>query len=165
MPRIWLSVGSNIDRERHILSALDELKQQFGELIISRVYESKAVGFDGPSFHNLVVGINSDLSVTELKRIFHAMEEAHGRVRERDSFSSRTLDIDLLTYGDQQVDEAGVALPRDEITKYAFVLLPLSEVAGDEQHPVIGKCYRELWETFDITGQTLWPVETRLDEP
>ena len=164
MPNIWLSLGSNIDREKHILSALDELKNVFGKLTISRVYESEAVGFDGPSFHNLVVGIDTDLSVTELKRIFHAMEVSHGRVKGRDSFCSRTLDIDLLTYGDQQVDEAGVELPRDEITKYAFVLLPLSEVAGDERHPVIGKCYRELWESFDMTGQTLWPVEFRQDD-
>ena len=164
MPRIWLSLGSNIDRERHILSALDELKKAFGKLIVSRVYESEAVGFEGPSFHNLVVGIDSDLSVTALKKRLHAMEVSHGRVRSGDCFASRTLDIDLLTYGDQRVDEAGVELPRDEITRYAFVLLPLSEVAGDERHPVIGKCYRELWESFDMTGQTLRPVEIRFDD-
>lgn len=159
MKRIWLSLGSNIDRERHILSALDELNEAFGELIVSTIYESEAVGFDGPPFYNLVVGIDSGLSVSELKERFHTIEVSHGRVRGKESFSSRTLDIDLLTYGDQRVDVAGVELPRDEITRYAFVLLPLSEVAGDERHPVIGKRYRELWESFDKSGQLLWPVE------
>ncbi|MFC1685277.1 2-amino-4-hydroxy-6-hydroxymethyldihydropteridine diphosphokinase, partial [Pseudomonadota bacterium] len=87
---------------------------------------------------------------------------AHGRERCGEKFASRTLDIDLLTYGDQVIKEGKVEIPREEITRYAFVLLPLAEVAGDEQHPVLGLSYRELWQGFDGEGQVLAPVEFEL---
>ena len=69
MAVIYLSLGSNIEREQHIGAALDALADCFGALEISRVYESVAVGFEGDSFYNLVVGINSDLSVGEITKI------------------------------------------------------------------------------------------------
>ncbi|MBA1330900.1 2-amino-4-hydroxy-6-hydroxymethyldihydropteridine pyrophosphokinase, partial [Candidatus Endoriftia persephone str. Guaymas] len=87
------------------------------------------------------------------------IEEKNGRQRESDKFAPRTLDVDLLTYGDVVVDEPGLQLPRDEITRYAFVLLPLSEVAGDEIHPVTGQSYRELWRAFNAPEQRLWRAD------
>lgn len=72
--------------------------------------------------------------------------------------SPRTLDVDLLTYGDFAGEAGGSALPRDEILRYAFVLGPLAEVAGEEIHPVLGHSYRELWNAFDQTVQPLTPV-------
>ncbi|MCB1678688.1 MAG: 2-amino-4-hydroxy-6-hydroxymethyldihydropteridine diphosphokinase [Halioglobus sp.] len=158
MPRIWISLGSSIDRERHIRAALHDLQAAFGALSISRVYESEAVGFAGDPFYNAVVGADTQLPVAALLQLFRAIEAAHGRTRERGRFAARTLDIDLLTYGEQVVDVAGVHLPRDEITRYAFVLLPLSELAGDSRHPQLGATYRELWRRFDQSTQALWPV-------
>lgn len=165
MVRIWLSLGSNIDRERNIRAALHDLQAEFGPLRVSRVYESEAVGFSGDAFYNLVVGVDTDRPVSELIRLFRAIESAHGRTREGGGFASRTLDIDLLTYGEQVLELDGLHLPRDEITRYAFVLLPLSELAGDSRHPELGETYRELWRRFDSTSQRLWPVpfETGLD--
>ena len=162
MPRVWLGLGSNIDRERHIRGAVQALRRQFGQLIISSVYESEAVGFEGAAFYNLIVGIDTDRPANELTELFRSIESEHGRVRSGSGFASRTLDIDLLTYGDQVLKEGQLKLPREEITHYAFVLLPLSEVAGDERHPVVGKRYRELWEEFDGTRQPLWPVKLDL---
>ena len=159
MPRIWLSLGSNIDRSRHIQSALKVLGEEFGPLIVSPVYESKAVGFDGDAFYNLVVGIETDLLAESLMARFRAIESDHGRVRGSAKFSSRTLDIDLLTYGDCSLKQGKLELPRGEILRYAFVLLPLSDVAGDEVHPLTGKCYRDLWDEFDNKKeQPLWQV-------
>ncbi|PLX62686.1 2-amino-4-hydroxy-6-hydroxymethyldihydropteridine diphosphokinase [Sedimenticola selenatireducens] len=165
MERIWLSLGSNIDRERNIRAALHDLQAEFGTLLISRIYESEAVGFAGDAVYNLVVGVDTDRPVEELIRLFRAIESAHGRTREGGGFAARTLDIDLLTYGDQIIDMAGVHLPRDEITRYAFVLLPLSELAGESRHPELDETYGELWRRFDRASQRLWPVpfETGLE--
>jgi 2-amino-4-hydroxy-6-hydroxymethyldihydropteridine diphosphokinase len=158
MARVWISLGSNINREQNIRAALHDLHGEFGSLLISRVYESEAVGFSGDAFYNLVVGIDTDRPVQDLMTLFRAIESAHGRTREGGGFASRTLDIDLLTYGDQIMTVKGAHLPRDEITRYAFVLLPLSELAGDSVHPELGETYRTLWARFDQTSQRLWPV-------
>lgn len=158
MTRVWISLGSNIEREHNIRAALHDLQREFGPLQLSRVYESEAVGFPGDAFYNLVAGVDTEMPVAALIETFRAIESAHGRTREEGGFSSRTLDIDLLTYGDQVVDQAGVHLPRDEITRYAFVLLPLSEVAGESCHPELGLTYRELWSRFDHASQKLWAV-------
>lgn len=105
-----------------------------------------------------MVGVDTECSVETLIGQFRAIESAHGRTREGSRFSSRTLDIDLLTYGDQVLDRNGLHLPRSEITRYAFVLLPLSELAGESLHPELGKSYRTLWQEFDQSAQRLWPV-------
>jgi 2-amino-4-hydroxy-6-hydroxymethyldihydropteridine diphosphokinase len=148
MPRVWVSAGSNIDRERSIRAALWELKQAFGELVVSPVYETEAVGFDGDAFFNLVVGFDTDLAPRELHSLLREVESRHGRQRGGEKFSSRTLDLDVLTYGDAVTDEGGKPLPRDEILKYAFVLKPLADVAPGERHPETGESYEALWERF-----------------
>jgi len=159
MHRIWLSIGSNIDRETNIRGALRALQEAFAELIVSQVYESEAVGFEGDPFYNLVVGLGTDWPIGRLNSYIRGVERNHGRVRGGEKFSSRTLDIDLLTYGDEMVADEGIQVPRREIIEYAFVLLPLSEVAGIERHPVDGRTYRELWEAFGDADQLLWPAE------
>ncbi|MBA55887.1 MAG: 2-amino-4-hydroxy-6-hydroxymethyldihydropteridine diphosphokinase [Pseudomonadales bacterium] len=159
MARVYLSLGSNIDRERYIRAGLNALEAKFGGLIVSPVYESEAVGFDGDNFYNLVVGIETYLSVGELQRVIKAIEDDNGRVRSGPKFSPRTLDIDILTYDDRVGEVDGVALPRDEILTNAFVLLPLADVAGAELHPQVQRSYAELWADYDKQQQALWPVQ------
>ncbi len=159
MPQVWLSIGSNLDREKNVRGAVRALREAFGELILSRVYESEAVGFVGDPFFNLVAGFETGQPVAAVVEQLHAIEAAHGRERGEKKFASRTLDIDLLIYGDLVLRQGGIELPRDEITRYSFVLLPLSEVAGDERHPINGKTYRELWQAFDSSEQPLWPAD------
>ena len=79
----------------------------------------------------------------------HEIEQRHGRQRGGEKFSSRTLDLDVLTYGDEMRDEDSRHLPRDEILKYAFVLAPLADVAADELHPELGESYGSLWKRYD----------------
>ena len=148
MPRVWVSIGSNIERERHIRAALADLREKFGDLVVSPVYETEAVGFAGDAFFNLVVGFDTVLAPSELHGLMREIEARHGRERSGEKFSARTLDLDLLTYGDAIIDEGGKALPRDEILRYAFVLAPLADVAGAELHPERGENYRTLWERF-----------------
>ncbi|MEN0038499.1 MAG: 2-amino-4-hydroxy-6-hydroxymethyldihydropteridine diphosphokinase [Cellvibrio sp.] len=159
MTAIYLSLGSNVDRHKNITAALDALAELFGVLKISSVYESKSVGFDGSNFFNLVVGADTDLSIAELSETLKHIEDENGRKRNGPKFSPRTLDIDILTYGDFVGNESGIELPRAEITKNAFVLLPLAEIAADVFHPELQKSYRELWAGYDQTSQSLWSID------
>ncbi|MEQ9507841.1 MAG: 2-amino-4-hydroxy-6-hydroxymethyldihydropteridine diphosphokinase, partial [Alloalcanivorax xenomutans] len=81
MAEVFLSLGSNIDRQHNIHSGLDALAERFGELRLSPVYESEAVGFKGSPFFNLVVALHTELSVGELAGALHDIERGHGRVR------------------------------------------------------------------------------------
>ncbi|MBZ2190091.1 2-amino-4-hydroxy-6-hydroxymethyldihydropteridine diphosphokinase [Alcanivorax sp. JB21] len=155
---VYLSLGSNIDREHNIRSGLDALAAAFDRVQISPVYESEAVGFDGEAFLNLVARIDTALPVGALAERLREIEAAHGRVRGQKKFSSRTLDIDVLTYGDAVGVIDGVELPRDEILKHAFVLQPLADLAPDERHPVLGKTYTALLAEKDFSRQALWQI-------
>ncbi|MCG8672599.1 MAG: 2-amino-4-hydroxy-6-hydroxymethyldihydropteridine diphosphokinase [Pseudomonadales bacterium] len=158
MTRVYLSLGSNIEREKYIRNALQALSALYGQLMLSKVYESEAVGFEGDNFYNLVVGFDTALDVQTLQTQIKKIEDDNGRVRNGPKFSSRTLDIDILTYGDFVGVDSGVDLPRDEITKNAFVLLPLSEIAPEESHPGLGVTYQELWLNYDKSKQKLWAI-------
>lgn len=163
MPRVYLSLGSNIDRERNLRGALRDLEGLYGDLLVSTVYESEAVGFEGDNFYNLVVGLDTDKPVSELVAELHAIEDAHGRVRGGPRFASRTLDIDILTYGNACGEIDGVQLPRDEILKNAFVLQPLAGIAPNDRHPETVRPYAEHWDAYDHGRQRLWPIEFPLD--
>ena len=122
MARVYLSIGSNIEREKNIRGGVADLKKAFGEVALSHVYESESVGFDGDNFFNLVAAVDTELPAEQVSKIIHAIEAEHGRTREGPRFSSRTLDIDLLTYDALVTDDNGLQLPRDDITKNAFAL-------------------------------------------
>jgi 2-amino-4-hydroxy-6-hydroxymethyldihydropteridine diphosphokinase len=159
MKPVYLSLGSNIDRYRHISAALDALADEFGELDISTVYESESVGFEGSHFLNLVVGIHSELDIAELSARLKQIEDDNDRNRDGPKFSPRTLDIDILLYGDFVGTTAGIELPRDEITKNAFVLQPLAELAPKTTHPELEQSYAQLWHGYDKSRQHLWPID------
>ena len=159
MTLIYLSLGSNIDRHRHITAALDALAELLGDLQVSSVYESKSVGFDGSNFFNLVVGGHTHLAVADLSETLKKIEDANGRKRSGPKFSPRTLDIDILTYGDFVGVDAGVELPRAEILKNAFVLKPLAEIAPLQRHPQLNQCYAALWQAYDQKSQALWAID------
>ena len=158
MTRVYLGVGSNIERERYITAGLDALQGLFGDVALSSVYDGAAVGFDGQPFLNLVVGVDTDLGVGELARRLRHIEVEHGRPANATRFSSRQLDIDILTYGADTGVIDGVELPRGEILENAFVLCPLAELAPQEIHPVEGRSYSELWRAYDRASQPLKKV-------
>lgn len=155
MVRVWLGLGSNIDAEKHIRSAVYALRTHYNGLVISPVYESESVGFEGDNFLNLVIGLETDETLEDLTLILKAIEDANGRSRVGEKFSSRTLDIDILTYGQEDLTEDGINIPRHEILTYAFVLKPLSDVAPDEVHPHVGINYQKLWDGFDQKSQPM----------
>ena len=156
MARIFISVGSNTEREQHIRAAVRELQQEFGDLQLSSVYESEAVGFQGDAFYNMVIGATTPLSIAECVALFKTIEDRHGRIRGCAKFSSRTLDLDLLCY-DQEVCQQPIELPRAEITENAFVLWPMAEIAPQLLHPLCQQSYQQLWQNYQ-KGQKIWPV-------
>jgi 2-amino-4-hydroxy-6-hydroxymethyldihydropteridine diphosphokinase len=160
MAKVYVSVGSNIDREHNVEYALTDLGRAYGELEQSRIYETKAVGFDGDPFYNLVVAFDTDETPQAVAARLRDIEDAHGRDRSGGKFSSRSLDLDLLLYDDLVLEEEGLHLPRKEILEYAFVLKPLAEIAGEMKHPVTGFSFSSTWDQFDPTAQPMWPIET-----
>lgn len=117
------------------------------------------MGFDGDNFLNLVVGINTEEDVHTVVASLRKIENDNGRDRSGPRFSPRTVDLDLLLYDDLILREEDLELPRDEITKNAFVLLPLEEIAPQLIHPVSGNTMCDHWMSFDKDSQKLWPIE------
>lgn len=144
MSFIHLNIGSNINKELQINKALSALKKQFKQLVISSVYESAAVGFEGDNFYNVGVNLKSDLSIAQLNELLHNIEDNQGRNRNSAKFSARTIDLDLVLY--DEVVDADNHLPRADILKYSFVLAPLVELCAQQKHPVLGHSYQTLWQ-------------------
>ena len=148
MHRAYLSLGSNIEPEAHLRAAIDELRARFGEIVVSPVYRSRAVGFDGPDFLNLAVAIDTDLDPVALDAWLHDLENRHGRRRDVPRYASRTLDVDIVLFDDLVVDGPGhLRIPRPEL-KEAFVLRPLSDIASGVRDPVTGRTLAELRDSM-----------------
>ena len=158
MSQVTLGLGSNIDREASVRAGVSDLRDKYGELQLSSVYESEAVGFEGNAFYNLVAAFDTSDSVDQVFATLAGIEEIHGRVRGGERFSSRTLDLDLLLYGDLVAKGEGYHVPRDEVPRYAFVLWPLSELEPAMKHPQTGETFLAMWEDFDKRNQTLLPI-------
>ncbi len=159
MHRVYISIGSNIEPARHVRLAVTALHEYYAELIISSVYESVAVGFDGDNFYNLVVAYDTEQSVDEVNHILHEIEDRYGRERSGSRFSARSIDLDLLMYDGLVMQEGKLVLPREEILQNAFVLWPLAEIAPEVMHPLEHKTMSVLWNEFDKHQQQLIPIE------
>jgi 2-amino-4-hydroxy-6-hydroxymethyldihydropteridine diphosphokinase len=162
MARVYLSLGSNVEPQRYLRAAVDELRQRFGALAVSPAYRSKAVGFEGAEFVNLAVGLDTDLSPTALNEWLHALEDRHGRRRDVPRYADRTLDLDIVFYDDLIIEGPGhLQIPRNEL-QFAFVLRPIADIAPDFRHPLSGKSMRELWQAFPADSEPM-TVDTSMD--
>lgn len=159
MPRAFLSLGSNRDAGRHLREAIAALRRHFGEIALSPVYRTRAVGFDGGDFLNAAAIIDTTLDPFDLNAWLHALEDAHGRDRSGPRYGDRTLDIDIVLYDDLELDGAGhLQIPRPEL-KHAFVLRPLADIAPDMQVPGTGRTLGQLWAAHPDRDQAM-PVVT-----
>lgn len=159
MTTVLLSLGSNLQPQQHLHAAVAVLRQRFGDIRVSPAYRTAAVGFDGPAFLNNAVALETDMPLEALDTWLHAVEDAHGRDRSGPRFSDRTLDIDVVFYGDLIVEGPGhLRIPRPEL-KHAFVLKPLADIAPDFVDPVSGLDLAALWKAHKQFGDLFEVVE------
>jgi 2-amino-4-hydroxy-6-hydroxymethyldihydropteridine diphosphokinase len=150
MPAIaYLGVGSNIDARTNIASGIAALQEAFGDVRLSPCYQSPSFGFTGADFINLVARVETGMSPLELKEFLHELEDRHQRRRDVPRFSDRTLDIDILLYGDLVLFSPALEIPRDEVLTAPHVLKPLADLAPDLRHPVKRRTFAELWAARD----------------
>jgi 2-amino-4-hydroxy-6-hydroxymethyldihydropteridine diphosphokinase len=154
-----LSIGSNIDAESNIRAALDALNLEFENIRSSTTYESQAIGFDGDNFLNLVVLADTNKGLDDVTTFLKRLEDRLGRDRLQTRFSGRTVDVDILLYGNESGMLCGIELPRPEVTENAYVLQPLAELLPDVVHPATGMSYLKLWQDYDKSKQRLWATE------
>lgn len=162
MAIIYVGLGSNIDPEKNLRLGLSELRDRFGELQISAVYRSKAVGFEGDDFLNLVASFESESSPVEIYETIELIHNLAGRDRNGGKWEARPLDIDLLLYNNLVIDERPVRVPRKDLLEYSFVLRPMAELAPDLVHPVTGRSMLEHWQSFDAASHPLEVVDVIL---
>jgi 2-amino-4-hydroxy-6-hydroxymethyldihydropteridine diphosphokinase len=149
MPRVFVAAGSNIEPEKNLAQASRALEQAFPGVRFSPWYRNKAVGFEGDDFINCVAGFSTDLSVHEVVKRLREIETACGRPREAPKWAPRSMDLDILLYGDLVHEEPGLKLPRPDLVKRAFMLGPMADLAPEVVHPTLHVTIGELWDRFD----------------
>jgi 2-amino-4-hydroxy-6-hydroxymethyldihydropteridine diphosphokinase len=148
VPRVYVSIGSNVEREQNVRAAVRALRAGFKNVETSPVYQSRAEGFDGDDFYNLVARFDTDEPIERMCERLTAIETAQGRVRTGARFAPRTLDIDVLLYGDLVRHDDRFDIPRRDVLAYVHVLGPLAALAPDLRHPETGQRLADHWRRF-----------------
>ncbi len=155
MPEVYVAAGSNVAPEENLARAVEELKAAFPGVRFSPWYKNRAVGFSGEDFINLVAGFSTALPLSEVLQRLHAIETLCGRPRGAPRWAPRSMDLDVLLYGDLVCDEPGVKLPRPDLLKRAYMLGPLAALAPEVMHPSEHVTVGELWRRFDRAAHPL----------
>lgn len=158
MTKVYVDIGSNINRDTHICACIKQLRKDFSGVVFSKPYESKAEGFVGGDFINLSAGFETDMPYEELREYLKDLERKQNRVRNGEKFVSRTVDVDILLFGNEILKPVR-DVPRAEILKFPFVLYPLSEIAADVMHPELQKTIKEIADDSGLDRSKIWSVE------
>lgn len=161
MKDVYVAAGSNVEPEKYLARALRELAAAYGPLTLSPAYRNQAVGFEGADFINLVVGFRTEDEVAAVRRQLQKVEAACDRPVDAPKWAPRTMDLDILLFGDRVSDEPGLKIPRPDLIKRPYMLKPIADIAPDVLHPTLGKTMRELWESFEGAPHSM--VEVFLD--
>lgn len=145
MTRLYLSLGSNEgDRLDYLSQAIEMLSDCFGGVTESPVYETEPWGVtDQPRFLNMCVAVDTDLSAVECLERINEIEALLGRLRKK-RWGQRTIDIDIIFFGDDVIDTGRLTVPHKYMQERAFVLVPLNDIAANFMHPVLHKTVAEL---------------------
>ena len=138
---VYLLLGSNLGNRKEILDKAIELLSQTVGIITSQSkdYETKPWGItDQPEFLNLAIAIHTNLKPLEILKQTQSIENQLGRVR-KEKWGARLIDIDIMFYGDEVIDEPTLKVPHPLMQERDFALIPLAEIAPDFVHPVLGK--------------------------
>ena len=154
----YVAAGSNVRPLENLRHALAALARDFPGLRASRAFRNAAVGFEGDDFINLVMAIPAAMPPARLLERLKTIERECGRVPGAPKWGPRTLDLDLLLYGNLVGEIDGARLPHPDIATRAWVLGPLAELAPNLAHPVLGETLGALWRRFDRMAHPLTPV-------
>jgi 2-amino-4-hydroxy-6-hydroxymethyldihydropteridine diphosphokinase len=155
MADVYVAAGSNVEPEKNLARALDEIERVFGALAISPAYRNPAVGFEGADFINLVVGLRTADPVSRVKQELERIEMLCGRPRDAPKWAPRTMDLDILMYDQLVSDTPGLIVPRPDLLRRAFMLKPLADVAPGLRHPTQRRTIGELWAEFPAADHSL----------
>jgi len=155
MPQVFVAAGSNVAPCEHMALATGELARAFADVRFSPWYQNRASGFDGSDFINLVAGFSTELALDELLVVLRAIERLCGRPREAPRWAPRTMDLDVLLYGDLICQRPGITLPRPDLLVRAYMLGPLADLAPNLVHPSAGVTIGQLWRRFDKAAHPL----------
>lgn len=155
MAQVYVAAGSNVDPVTNLALASRELRRLFPDVRFSSWYRNRAVGFEGADFINLVAGFTSALPVHGVVGQLQAIETLCGRPRGAPRWAPRTMDLDVLLYGQLVCDEPRLKLPRPDLLKRAYMLGPMAELAPEIVHPTAGRTMAELWQAFDQAAHPL----------
>jgi 2-amino-4-hydroxy-6-hydroxymethyldihydropteridine diphosphokinase len=155
MPQVFVAAGSNVAPREHMALATGELARAFADVRFSPWYQNRAEGFDGSDFINLVAGFDTELPLDELLVVLRAIEALCGRPREAPRWAPRTMDLDVLLYGDLICQRPGITLPRPDLLVRAYMLGPLADLAPNLVHPSAGVTIGQLWRRFDKAAHPL----------
>ncbi len=158
MPEVYVAAGSNVDPEKHLGLASAELGRYFPGVRFSPWYRNRAAGFTGADFINFVAGFPTDLPLEAVLARLHAIEGLCGRAREAPRWAPRTMDLDILLYGDRVADTPALRLPRPDLLTRAYMLGPLADLAPALVHPTAHLTIEALWRRFDRAAHPLVPV-------
>ncbi|WP_430461542.1 2-amino-4-hydroxy-6-hydroxymethyldihydropteridine diphosphokinase [Thalassolituus sp. LLYu03] len=156
MVQVFLGLGSNIDAEHNLAAGIARLSESFAVQQVSPWYRSPAMGFEGPDFINLVVEIRCECPPETLAAALKQIEADFGRAPDAVKYSSRALDIDILLFGNEVGEFAGLQLPRADIRQFAFVLRPLLDIFPQGVDPQTGQPLADEWPA--LACQPLYPV-------
>jgi len=159
MPEVYVAAGSNVRPHENLRTALALLRRSWPALRVSRAYANPAVGFEGEDFVNLVIGFETDEPLEVVLARLHKAEAACGRPRVAPKWAPRSMDLDVLLYGDAVGEFPGAVLPRPDLVRRAYMLGPLAELAPDVEHPTLHRSIRELWASFDRGAHAMRAVD------
>jgi 2-amino-4-hydroxy-6-hydroxymethyldihydropteridine diphosphokinase len=157
--QVLVAAGSNVEPLANLRRALDALAGHYPSLRHSTAYRNRAVGFEGEDFINLVVGFDTDADVRAVIGHLHEAETSCGRARNAPKWAPRSMDLDILMFGDRVCDEPGLVLPRPDLVRRAYMLGPAAEIAPDTVHPTLGITLAELWRSFSQDGHPMVAVD------
>jgi len=146
---VLVAAGSNVDPERNLRTAVGLLAARYPGLRCSRAWRNAAVGFAGEDFVNLALAFTTTDDLHEVIRHLQAAEAACGRERAAPKWAPRSMDLDILLYGEKVLAEPGLTLPRPDLVRRPYMLGPAAELAPQLRHPTDGRTLAELWAAFD----------------
>ncbi len=145
--RVYLSLGSNLgDKQRNLQEAVDAIADDVGKVIhLSTIYESDAWGFEGETFYNICLAVDTDLAAQEVLDEILNIEKSFGRSRlAGTSYANRTIDIDIIFYENLVLNASDLVIPHPQLEQRLFVLRPLNEISPGKVHPKHQKTVSEL---------------------